>query len=478
MPTKPCGRGAPLAAVATLALLGPVATQAQVAYTANTVTSVFYREFKKDERYYVFNNPAAAEAFEKSGETGVGITRIGIGPSGESVFADNETALELFLFKHNLTADVPRPKAPPLNVVWRDGKTRMTIGGNFYLEMSNRIQVRYAHEFPDDTTRLPGTEDAGDSKGSFRIRRAKLKFEGWFHQPWLQYEVQLNWPGISSSNLGQYLEDANINWDLTKGRKRFMIKVGQYKVPFGLQELVSSGSQQLVDRSLVSNTYFRGRDTGATVWGVLGNDKFEYRAGLFNGAGLTRSANDNDRFQYNARVSFQPNGAVPLGTYSGAHQSESDFETRALGRPIFVVSAAFEQNDLTFAAADPKANLKSTLFTIDTMLKYRGFSATGAYTWGEREPQEVSAKFDTTGWFAQAGYFLKPETWEIAARYGEQDPSDLVGADKIKELRGGVNYFYARHAFKVQLDLGRIKTEGSSGERKDNELRIQTQFIF
>ena len=121
-----------------------------------------------------------------------------------------------------------------------------------------------------------------------------------------------------------------------------MVKLGQYKVPFGLQELISSGSQQLVDRSLVSNAYFRGRDTGVSVWGVLGNNKLEYRAGLFNGNGLTRSANDNDKFQYNARLSFQPNGAVPLGTYSGAHQSESDFETRALGKPIFVVSGAFE----------------------------------------------------------------------------------------------------------------------------------------
>ena len=471
-------RGALLVAMALLALVGVETVQAQVAYTANTVTSLFYREFKKDERYYVFNNPAAAKAFEQSGETGVGITRIGIGPNGESVFADNETALELFLFKHSLTADVERPKAPTLNIVWRDGKTRMTIGSNFYLEMSNRVQVRYTHELPDDAIKLAGTEEAGDSKGSFRIRRAKLKFEGWFYKPYLTYEVQTNWPGLSSSNLAQYLEDANINWDVSRGKKQFMVKLGQYKVPFGLQELVSSGSQQLVDRSLVSNAYFRGRDTGVTVWGVLGANKLEYRAGLFNGNGLTRSANDNDKFQYNARVSFQPNGAVPLGTYSGAHQSESDFETRALGKPIFVVSGAFEQNDLSFAATDLKTNLKSTLFTIDTMFKYRGFSATGAYTWGEREPQEVNAKFDTKGWFAQAGYFLQPEKWEVAARYGEQDPSDLVGADKIKELRGGVNYFYARHALKVQLDFGQIKTESSSGERKSNELRIQTQFIF
>jgi len=85
--------------------------------------------------------------------------------------------MELFLFKHGLSEKIDRPKPPALNVVWRDGKTRLTIGSNFYLEMSNRVQVRYTHVFPDETVKLPGTEAAADSQGSFRIRRAKLKFE-------------------------------------------------------------------------------------------------------------------------------------------------------------------------------------------------------------------------------------------------------------------------------------------------------------
>jgi phosphate-selective porin OprO/OprP len=478
MTPKAIRRAAMVAATLVLCLAAATGSWAQVAYSANTVQSLFYKEIVKDGRFYVFNNAENAARFEQSGEMGVGITRIGIGPNGETVVGDNETALELFLFKHGLSEKVDRPKTPTLNIVWRDGKTRMTIGSNFYMEISNRVQVRYTHELPDEAVKLPGTANAGDERGSFRIRRAKLKFEGWFYQPWLSYEVQTNWPGLSSTNLGQYLEDANINWDVTKGKKQLMVKLGQFKVPFGLQELTSSGSQQLVDRSLVSNAYFRGRDTGVTVWGVLGTNKLEYRAGLFNGAGLTRSANDNDEFQYNARVTFQPNGASPLGTYSGAHQSESDFETRALGKPIFTVSAAVEQNDLSNVATDLKTNIRSTLFEVDSMFKYRGFSATGAYVWGERKPQIANPSFDTSGWYLQGGFFLKPEKWEIAARYGEQEPDKSRSRDKVTEIRGGINFFYARHALKVQADFGQVKTETSSGDRKNNELRIQTQFIF
>ena len=172
----------------------------QVPTSANTLQSLFYKEIQKDGRIYVFNIPEEAERFEKSGETGRAITRIGVGPNGETVIADSETALELFFFKHGISEKVERPKDPPLNIVWRDGKTRFTLGSAFYMEMSNRIMGRYTHEFPDDTIRLPGTESAGDDKGSFRIRRAKFKLEGWFYQPYLQYELQLNWPAATGRN--------------------------------------------------------------------------------------------------------------------------------------------------------------------------------------------------------------------------------------------------------------------------------------
>lgn len=439
---------------------------------------MFYAEERKDGRVYVFNVKDNWERFKASGEIGVGLTRLGVGPNGETVYADNETALELFFFKYGIKEVVERPKAPTTRIEWRDGKTRMTLGSSFYLEVSNRIQLRYTHEIPDGAVKLAGTANAGDSKGSFRIRRAKLKFEGWAFKPWLNYEVQTNWPGINSANLANFLEDANINWDVTKGKKKLMVKLGQYKVPFGLQELTSSGSQQFVDRSLVSNAYFRGRDTGLSVWGVLGANKLEYRVGAFNGNGLTRSANDNDKFQYDARISFQPNGAVPLGSYSGTHQSESDFETRALGKPVFVVSAAVEQNDLANVATDLRTNIKSTLFEIDSIFKYKGFSATGAYIWGERKPQVTNPSFDTQGYYVQAGYFLKPDKWEVAARYGQQDPSKSVSKDKVSEIRGGLSYFYARHVLKVQADFGQVKTESSSATRKNNELRVQAQLIF
>src|SRR5688572_2091901 len=83
----------------------------------------YYKEIVKDGRIYVFNIAANAERFEKSGEMGVGITKPGAGPNGETVTGDNERALQLFFFKHGISEAVPDPPAPVQTIVWRDGKT-------------------------------------------------------------------------------------------------------------------------------------------------------------------------------------------------------------------------------------------------------------------------------------------------------------------------------------------------------------------
>src|SRR6185503_20814324 len=54
------------------------------------ILGLFYAEERKGDRIYVFNNKANWERFTASGETGTGLTRIGVGPKGETVFADNE----------------------------------------------------------------------------------------------------------------------------------------------------------------------------------------------------------------------------------------------------------------------------------------------------------------------------------------------------------------------------------------------------
>jgi len=484
-------RGALLVAAALLALAGVSDARAQVAYTANTVTSLYYREFQKDGRYFVFNDAAAAARFEASGETGVGITKIGVGPNGETVYADNETAMELFFFKHGLSEKVDRPKTPPLAIVWRDGKTRFTVGSNFYLEMSNRIQVRYTHVFPDDNSaKLAGTENAGDSKGSFQIRRAKFKLEGWMFRPELEYELQLNWPDVTGSPASRFLEDANIDWDVSR-KKTFRVRFGQFKAPYGRQQLTSSGSQQFVDRAITDARYNPGRETGLALWGTLGTTKLEYRAMISNGNGRSQSANDNSTFLYTARVGYQLIGQTRMNQWtSGALYTEGDLGDSATGA-LFHVAANFLKNDLRTYTGTTALN-DNTQWGADAIFKYRGFSALGEYHDRKSKPYanggtgDQGEEFGDKGYLVQASYaFAGPKLgpagyFEIAGRYAQIDPSDLVDNNKQTEIGGAISWYYSRHPFKIQADWRQIENEAANSGKgeKNNEFRLQTQFIF
>jgi hypothetical protein len=450
-----------------------------------TTWGLYYKEIRKEDRIFVFNIPAEAERFEASGEMGRSITKLGAGPEGQTVVGDSERALQLFFFRHGLAEPVPDPVTPRQQVEWRDGKTRITTD-LAYLEISNRIQVRYTHEIPTENNVVSGsTLDPGESRGSFRLRRAKLKLEGWMWLPpeaapalpKVTYEMQLNWPGLSSSNLAAFLEDANIAFDPT-GRAKFRVRVGQFKVPFGRQEMTSSGSQQFVDRSLVSNEYARGRDTGVAVEGALGN-KIEYRAGIFNGNGLTRSTNDNAALQFNARLMWQPNGLQTLAQrawVSGALYSESDFESTTT--PIYAFGLSVEHSD--FRRTTTSNDLNNEVVALDGIFKYKGISAVSEIYLRKRVP-EVGDAFRAHGGYGQLGVMLNSRrTWEIAVRYGLRDVNNRNANDSIQEVRVASSYYYRRHTLKFQIDGGQIRTNlgSAGGHRLDYDVRAQSQFIF
>jgi hypothetical protein len=437
----------------------------------------YYREIRRDDRIYVFNVAANADRFEKSGEiAGGGITRAGAGPNGETVVGDNARALQLFFFKHGIAEVVPDPPSPTQSIVWRDGKTRITLD-NAYLEMSSRVQVRFTDEIPDERTTLAGTGGPGEQRGSFRIRRAKFKLEGWMLRSWMTFETQVNYPAVTGSNAGAILEDAAFDIDFTKGRGLFRLHLGQFKPPYGAQELTSSGSQMFVDRALVSNSFFRGRETGIAAWGATPDNRLEWRVGMFNGNGPTRTTNDNDQFQYNARLMWQPNGSQSLNQrswVSGPLYSEGDFESSAA--PIYAVAINLErQNNFNATTGNDQ---KWTAYSVDGIYKYRGLFVNGMFTLAQRTP-EMGPSFDATGGFMQVGQLFSRRRFEVGFRYGQFDPTDLADRNVTRETRGVFSYYYARHGLKWQNDVGRVDVQsGASPTAKTWEFRSQLQFVF
>ena len=424
------------------------------------VTGLYYREVEKDGRIYVFNTPERLRSWEQTGDMGAAITLPGRGPNGETVVAENETAADLFFFKHDLPGydrPTPEPAKPPFEVSWKDGRTTIR-SQHAELVLSNRLQFRYTGE--DREVEPPGDPD----RSSFRIRRMKTKLEGWVYTRDLAYELQVNF--ADSVNI---LDDANVSYDFSRGRKLVMLKGGQFKVPFGRQELTSAMNQQFVDRSAVSGAFARGRDIGVQLWGTPGNGELDWRVGVFNGNGRTVSRNDNDDLQVNARFQWQPFGDVKY--------SESDFEST--GKPLLALAAGYESSQRPVAAAGgtPAHGNDQTVTSLDVAFKWRGFSLFAERF--QRENDRTLAAlptFDDSGYNAQAGYFVLPQKLEVALRLSELDPDDGVGDNEREERGLAVSWYFNKHNHKLQADYRQLADEASGLE--DAELRVQYQLLF
>ncbi len=432
--------------VLTLSLGAAVVTPAPA---AAQIMGLFYQEVEKDGRVYVFATPKIYEEWKASGEMGKSVTLVGRGVDGKTLIAENEVAADLYFFKHNLPGyerPIPDPPKPAFDIAWKDGKTTIK-SKNAELTLSNRVQVRFTEQDPDN----------GDSKGSFRIRRAKTKFEGWIYSKNLKYELQLNWPGSGSA-----LEDANLNWDV-KGDKSFQIKAGQFKAPFGRQELTSSGSQQFVDRTAVSNEFAKGRDIGIQFHGQPLGGKLDWRVGVFNGAGINVSSNDNDAYQYTARLGWQPLGDVKY--------SEGDFESS--DKPLFGLGVNWNSNDKHGATTGD--DIDQEIVGLDFAFKFKGFSLTGEYFDAEND-RETGTDFDNEGFYIQAGYFFVPKKFETALRYSVLDPNSAVSNNDRTETGIGFSYYFNKHSHKLQADYRILENDATNVE--DKEIRLQYQFIF
>lgn len=355
-------------------------------------------------------------------------------------------------------------EAPPAPAAGVSGKPRVLFESeDGSVMLLNRVQVRWTEDLPDESVQLPGTTKPGEGKGAFRIRRAKTEITGWIWKKELTYEIQLSWAGPEPGASTQTpLEDFLLAWDVSKN-KTFRVTIGQFKVPLGRQEMTSSGRQQFADRDILSFEFTRGRDVGVQIDGLVAGGKIEYLAGVFNGNPASRLGNDNSKYQYNARVTFQPWGSVGY--------SECDFESK--DKPLLAIAAELEHNDLH--GATTLNDLRTTIIGGDLVFKFKGFSAFTEYFARDRKP-ETGPSFGSNGWHAQVGYFLKRDKVEAALRYARFDPTDEIPDNDQIETGGALSYFLRKHGLKVVADFRQLENRGR--KTKDKELRVQTQVMF
>jgi hypothetical protein len=461
--------------VSTLLCLLAVAACLLAIVPAASAQGGYYMEEVKDGRIYVFVTQAQYDAWKASGEMGNrAVTRLDYGPNGETVMFESGDAIVAYNAKYKKDEAPPKDiKADdvklPFNIQYRMPGLRISFP-KAEINLSHRLQVRMTYEeFTGFQTPPPALPSALDDKVSFRIRRMKTKFDGWIYSKDLTYELQLNWADVVSS-----LEDANIDYDFTGGKRMFRLKAGQFKTPFSQQQLTSSGSQQFVDRSILDALYVPGRDIGVQLWGQFGGksvpDLVDWRVGVFNGAGRNVSVDPNADLEYTGRVMVSPFGSVGY--------SESNLEGYDLR---LSVAGEFDKGDRRIIpTTGAPTGTKLDRYGIGVVLKaFKGGFFYGQY-YGGTTTTPAGVETDLEGYLLQGGWLFTPK-WEAAIRYAVHDPNtDATAENETTERRLGASYYINRHNWKIQADYGIVENEtvAATVNRKLKEFRLQAQLIF
>jgi hypothetical protein len=360
-------------------------------------------------------------------------------------------------------------------------------------------------EHDDRGTPAPA-DDEYDPTVDFMVRRARLLFSGNLISSSLAYYVQLGFaPRDMEADLLIPLRDAYLTWT---GLRDFSLRVGQMKVPFNRERVISSSSLQLVDRSLVNAELTLDRDIGVQAFS---NDLFGlggylgYQIGVFGGEGRLRVNGDDAGLLYVARVQVQP-----FGTFEDSY-SEVDFTREE--RPRLSIGFGGAYNHLaTRDRSTTGGFFESGSFTyghleLDAIFKYAGLSVQaellvrhaigGSSRVGTRMLEDGSTEMFTEearnglGWMIQAGYLFSHEIpVEVAARWAEVrpiGPEDGMGGmitalSPRREIVVGASWYPIEHALKLQFDYSLLSssTEFSDDVMRESahRFRLQMQAYF
>src|SRR5256886_11473007 len=206
-------------------------------------------------------------------------------------------------FKKKITYDgktyvekaVVEEKAP-VYVQQRGPELKLVLGGY--------VQINFED---GDVSAFEGRFGQTALKDRFRLRRARINLTGDFAE---QFDFKVegdfeNSDGINSNRTAFSGTDIFVNWHQFAEAN---IKAGQWKAPFGLEQLTPDPTLIIIERSLPTGAITPERQVGVQVWGKpftniwpAQKDLLTYYAGIFNGNGRNVTVNDNNNFMYVGR---------------------------------------------------------------------------------------------------------------------------------------------------------------------------------
>lgn len=338
----------------------------------------------------------------------------------------------------------------------------------FALKFGVRMQPLLSINYRDfETFTDPASDDL-----LMTLRRGRLKFDGWVHNPNVVYKLEL---ALGSRNLGggnQYTNFANrlvldavVKWQFAPG---YYVWFGQTKLPGNRERVVSSQKLQFVDRSIVNGRFNIDRDIGFQlhIKKQLAGNPLNMAFAVSMGEGRNISAFNAGGLEYTGRIEYLPFGKFKnKGDYVQSDLVREQTLKASLGVTFDYNDQAVRQrgNMGSFLVDSTGQFISQSLSTwfVDLSVKYRGWSwetefanksaAMPVYFEGDTR---VDAFYTGWGFNTQTAYLLK-SNWEFGLRYSHVSPDenvDIILGDQT-QYTAVVSKYIVGHSLKVQSDI-------------------------
>jgi phosphate-selective porin OprO/OprP len=378
---------------------------------------------------------------------------------------------------------VVQEEKPPVYVQQRGSELKLVLGGF--------IQANFED---GDVSAFEGRFGQTALKDRFRLRRARIGLTGDFAE---QFDFKLEGDfessdGLNSGRTAFEGTDIFVNWHQFAEAQ---IKVGQWKAPFGLEQLTPDTTLYLIERSLPTGALTPERQIGVQLWGKPfahvwpdRKDLLTYYAGIFNGNGRNITNNDNNNFMYVGRLESTLFKTKMWGQESSLKLGADVLNSRDdAGTNISPALNLLVNDDGSLSPFTLPTAAERTAWSVDAWLKLGPFDLIGEYLEEFVNGRTVNGvpgmpDFTTNGYQITAGYFLIPNKLQLAMRWEDLNPGQK-GNDGIRSITGGLNYYIHGDDLKIMVNYIHTwsdfrEANPQFGQDQFNEVIARMQLMF
>jgi len=397
--------------------------------------------------------------------------------------------------------EAPKAADDTMRVFWKDGLRFESADKRYKVKIGGRIHYDTAFFDPDDDTKAAVESTVGTTKTRIEdgseFRRARLEFSG-------EVGDRVDW--AASVDFGTGVTSFRNMYVGLKDLPYGNLRAGQFKEPYGLEQLTSSNNIQFMERSLM-NAFVPAFNAGFMVFDTAAEERMTWAVGLFRtGSDNAEVSKGDGEYAGTARLTGLPmydeegKNYIHLGL-DASHRSPTDDTATFSSKPEANLAPAYVSATVAAESVD--------LVGAEVGWVTGPFTFSGEFTMAMVDGDSGSASDpDFKGYYAQASYFLTGESrpyqraygafgpvkpaenalgkdgghgaWEVAARYSAIDlRDDNTDEGQLDDITVGVNW-YLNPNTRVMMNyiLAALDPTNPGADGDTNILEFRVQFNY